>query len=346
MFYKAILRPILFRFDPETIHKLTFFFFRAFPFTGRIMGLSARRIMRSSIKPIELFGFTLRHPVGLAGGMDKEARVTRFMGNLGFSFIEIGTVTPKAQPGNSRPRLFRLVRNKALINRMGFNNSGADRISGNLASRPVNVIIGGNIGKNTQTSNEDAWQDYLYCFKRLYDHVDYFVVNVSCPNIKDLSELQNRQELTGILQKLLEYRSGREIRRPVLLKISPDLSWEQLDEVIEVVRATGIDGLVATNTSIGRYGLDYSPEEIDRIGNGGMSGRPLSERSTEIIRYLSTRLGKEFPIIASGGIMTAEDAMKKMEAGASLIQLYTGFVYEGPGLITRILRAYRQAGTS
>jgi len=252
--------------------------------------------------------------------------------------MEIGTVTPLAQPGNPRPRLFRLRRNHAFINRMGFNNDGLETISRRLSKRPEGILIGGNIGKNTQTSNQDAWKDYLACFTGLYSCVDFFIVNVSCPNIKDLSQLQNRSQLTEILNHLTEYRTGKQIQRPVLLKISPDLSYPQLDEVIEVVKETGIDGLVATNTSIRRIGLDYSDQQIAAFGSGGLSGQPLTAVSTDIIAYLHQKLGPDFPIIASGGVMSPGDALQKINAGAKLVQLYTGFVYEGPGLLPAILR--------
>jgi dihydroorotate dehydrogenase len=343
MLYKKILRPLLFLFDPEFIHGMTFFFFRHFPFLGKI--LRSRETFSNS-SPVTLFGMTFRHPVGLAGGLDKNAVALRFMKNLGFSFMEIGTVTPLAQKGNPRPRLFRLKKNQALINRMGFNNDGLQRIRQRLLNRPADFIIGGNIGKNTQTSNADAWKDYLTCFIGLYDCVDFFIVNVSCPNIKDLSKLQNRGQLREILMRLVDYRSGMNVRRPVLLKISPDLSFTQLDEVIEVVRETGIDGLVATNTSIRRIGLDYPDQRIAAIGPGGLSGRPLSETSTEIIRYLHSKLGPEFPVIGSGGVMTAADAVEKINAGAGLVQLYTGFVYEGPGILPAVLKAIRPDGSS
>lgn len=343
MLYKKIIRPFLFLFDPEFIHGLTFFFFRRFPFLGLILKSRISWNHSSPGSSIRVFNLTFRHPVGLAGGLDKNAVALRFMKNLGFSFMEIGTVTPLPQGGNPKPRLFRLKRSQALINRMGFNNDGVDAIRRRLMNRPDGFIIGGNIGKNTLTSNEDAWKDYLTCFSGLYDCVDFFIVNVSCPNIKDLSELQNRGQLTEILNHLIDYRSTMAIKRPVLLKISPDLSKVQLDEVIEVVRATGIDGLVATNTSVRRINLDYPEDHIAAIGQGGLSGKPLSEVSTEIISFLHGKLGAEFPIIGSGGMMSERDALEKINAGASLIQLYTGFVYEGPGLLPRILKHLRQS---
>ncbi len=342
MFYKKVLLPFLFLFNPEFIHGVTFFFFSNFPFLGLIL---RNRISWSPIpsgKDLTLLNLKFRHPVGIAGGLDKNAVALRFMKNLGFSFMEIGTVTPLAQNGNPKPRLFRLKRNQAFINRMGFNNDGLETIKRRLLNRPKDFIIGGNIGKNTKTSNEDAWKDYLTCFTGLYPCVDFFIVNVSCPNIKDLSQLQNRGHLTEILMHLVNYRGLQSEKRPILLKISPDLSYVQLDEVIEVVRETGIDGLVATNTSVKRLGLDYPDDQISAIGQGGLSGKPLSEISTGIITYLHSKLGPGYPIIASGGVMSAKDAVDKINAGARLVQLYTGFVYEGPGLLPRILKSIRQ----
>jgi dihydroorotate dehydrogenase len=342
MLYKSIVRPFLFLFDPEFIHSVTFFFFRFFPFLGLIIRSKGALGKFTPESEISLFNLKFRHPVGIAGGLDKNARALRFMKNLGFSFMEIGTVTPIAQQGNPRPRLFRLKQNQAFINRMGFNNDGLDAIVRRLRNRPENFIIGGNIGKNTQTPNEDAWKDYLTCFSGLYNHVDFFIVNVSCPNIKDLSKLQNRGQLKEILNHLIEFRSHQNEKRPVLLKISPDLSYEQLDEVVEVVRETGIDGLVATNTSVKRLELDYTESEIAGFGPGGLSGKPLSKISTSIISYLHQKLGEGYPIIGSGGLMSPDDAMEKILAGAKLVQLYTGFIYEGPGLLPRILRKLKE----
>lgn len=342
MLYKKIIRPFLFLFDPEFIHAVTFFFFHYFPFLGRIL---RNKISLDNSSPglgISLLDMNFRQPVGIAGGLDKNAVALRFMKNLGFSFMEVGTITPVAQTGNPKPRLFRLNRNQALINRMGFNNDGLETIRRRLLKRPKGFIIGGNIGKNTQTPNEDAWKDYLTCFVGLYSCVDFFIVNVSCPNIKDLSQLQNRYQLKEILMHLIEHRTSMPEKRPVFLKISPDLSYVQLDEVIEVVKETGIDGLVATNTSIRRIGLDYSDSEISGFGSGGLSGKPLSEISTDIIEYLHKELGDDYPIIASGGVMSPEDALEKIKAGASLVQLYTGFVYEGPGLLYQVLKALRK----
>ncbi|HBB91770.1 MAG: dihydroorotate dehydrogenase (quinone) [Bacteroidetes bacterium GWF2_49_14] len=337
MFYQKLLRPILFLFSAETIHKILFFFFRLLPSTGYFFRLVHRPVYFN--QRVEAFGLKFKHPVGIAGGLDKNARAIRFLRNMGFAFVEIGTVTPLPQGGNPKPRLFRLTRSSALINRMGFNNEGLDVIAKRLRNRPKDLIIGGNIGKNTTTPNEKAVEDFAVCFEGLYPYVDYFVVNVSCPNIKDLSKLQNKDDLSRILNRLLAIRLNQGIVKPVLLKISPDLSEIQLDEVIEVVRETRIDGLVATNTSIRRFNLDYRDDYIASLGQGGLSGSPLREVSTEIIRYLHQRLGRDFPIIGSGGLMNEDDANEKLDAGATLVQLYTGFIYEGPGLLSRILKS-------
>ena len=340
MIYKIFVRPVLFLFDPEFIHRLTFTLFRIFPFSGSLIRkFSGHRVTGEDA--VELFGLSFRHRVGIAGGLDKNAVAMPFMRNLGFSFMEIGTVTPRPQGGNPTPRLFRLKRDLAFINRMGFNNDGLDKIRERLAKRPEGILIGGNIGKNTTTTNEDAWHDYLACFKGLYDFVDFFIVNVSCPNIQDLSKLQNKAHLGEILRHLTAYRETMPVRRPVLLKISPDLSFNQLDEVAEVLLETGIDGVVATNTSVRRINLSYSEREIEDFGPGGLSGAPLSAISTSMITYLRQKLGPDFPIIGSGGIMTPEGAIEKLAAGADMVQLYTGFVYEGPGLLSRLLKAIR-----
>ena len=282
-------------------------------------------------------GLNFTNPVGLAAGLDKNGVAMRPMSKIGFGFLELGTVTPKPQDGNPKPRLFRLPKDQALINRMGFNNRGVDELARKLKKRPGNVIIGGNIGKNTLTPNEHAVEDYAYCFERLLGLVDYFVVNVSCPNISDLRELQDRESLTDILNRLLEIRKKEKSNVPILLKVSPDLNDHQIIDTISVINTTGIDGLVATNTSVGRANIKHSAEKIERIGNGGLSGKPLSKASTDMIKKLREALPKPFPIIASGGIMSPDDALEKIEAGADLVQLYTGFVYEGPGLIRKIL---------
>ncbi|MEK6616760.1 MAG: quinone-dependent dihydroorotate dehydrogenase, partial [Bacteroidota bacterium] len=290
-----------------------------------------------------LFGLTFENPVGLAAGFDKDATFFDEIANLGFGFIEVGTVTPNPQTGNEKPRLFRLPKDEALLNRMGFNNDGVEAMAERLKKRKnFNVIIGGNIGKNKTTRNENALADYEYCFEKLYCYVDYFVVNVSSPNTPGLRELQEKEPLKKILKRLIEMREYRiqnteyRIRKPILLKIAPDLTNEQLDDIIEIIRETKMDGIVATNTTISRENLQTPNSRLQTIGSGGLSGKPLAKRSTEVIKYLSEKSGKRLTIIASGGIHSPEDAIEKINAGASLVQIYTGFIYEGPGLVKRI----------
>ena len=284
----------------------------------------------------QLFGLTFENPVGLAAGLDKDAKVFNELSSLGFGFIEIGTLTPKPQPGNDKPRLFRLPNDNALINRMGFNNEGVDAAAIRLKTKKTNTIIGGNIGKNKVTANEDAIKDYEYCFNSLFDVVDYFVVNVSSPNTPNLRELQDKEPLTNLLNHLQNINNAKAKRKPLLLKIAPDLTDSQLDDIIDIVKSTKIDGIVATNTTIAREPLTYPKPEIEKIGMGGLSGKPLTKRSTEVIKYLKTKSNNAFPVIGVGGIHSPEDAIEKIKAGADLIQLYTGFIYEGPALIKKI----------
>lgn len=335
--YQSFIRPLLFLVDPEKIHHMVFSLLRM---QGRIPGL--RNISPSLFQYThptlekEILGLRFRNPVGLAAGFDKDARLIDELAGFGFGFIEIGTLTPKAQPGNDKPRLFRLPADKALINRMGFNNDGVQAAVEHLRRRRSDVIVGGNIGKNKSTPNEQAMDDYGICFEALYPYVDYFVINVSSPNTPGLRELQEKEPL----KKLLEYVVGlsrlKEKYKPVLLKIAPDLSHSQLDDIIGILRETGTDGVIATNTTISREGLTTPPDVVAKIGNGGLSGQPLRARSTEVIKYLRKGLGSEYPIIAAGGIMSPHDALEKIQAGADLIQLYTGFIYEGPALVKRI----------
>jgi dihydroorotate dehydrogenase len=332
-----LFRPLLFLIDPEKIHALVSGVLR---FKSRLPGFQSalkffyqfddRRLER------KLFGLTFKNPVGLAAGFDKDAKLIDALSCMGFGFIEIGTLTPKAQPGNDKPRLFRLPLDQALINRMGFNNEGVLAAAARLRNRKSSVIVGGNIGKNKSTPNESAVEDYAYCFEALYAHVDYFVINVSSPNTPGLRELQEKAPLQQLLKTIKELSLKKPIARPVLLKIAPDLSISQLDDIIEILKVTGIDGVIATNTTISRGGLQTKQEELERLGAGGLSGQPLTKRATEVIRYLRTRLGKDFPIIGVGGIMSPEDAIEKIEAGADLVQIYTGFIYEGPELVKRI----------
>ncbi|MCF8371958.1 MAG: quinone-dependent dihydroorotate dehydrogenase [Bacteroidales bacterium] len=335
--YKTIIRPLLFLFKPETIHNIVFLKLKVAAVVPGIPAL-IRACFKVSDKSLErvVFGITFPSPIGLAAGLDKDAEVSDMFGNMGFGFVEIGTVTPRPQPGNDRPRLFRLKKDKALINRMGFNNKGVDFAVSKLKQRRTNVIIGGNIGKNKTTPNDKAIDDYLICLKGLYNYVDYFVVNVSSPNTPNLRELQEKEPLKQLLSRLKDEMQKHNQKKPILLKIAPDLNNSQLDDVIEIVTETGIDGIVATNTTIERNGLSYPKEHVDALGAGGLSGQPLRKRSTEIIKYIAEKSGGRIPIIGVGGILSEEDAIEKLDAGASLVQLYTGFIYEGPWLVKRI----------
>jgi dihydroorotate dehydrogenase len=336
-----LIKPLLFQFDPEEVH---YFVTRSLKRFDRLPGgralsrllwdLQDKRLER------EVFGLKFKNPVGLAAGFDKNAELISEMADMGFGFVEVGTVTPLPQPGNIKPRMFRLPADKALINRMGFNNLGVDVAAERIAAWRRNaresqkgLLIGGNIGKNKMTPNEDAVNDYIKCFDRLFDVVDYFVVNVSSPNTPGLRALQEKEPLMKILNTLQQRNSKNGITRPILLKIAPDLTHEQLDDIVEIVQKTGIAGIIATNTTVVREGL-----KSEKLSNetGGLSGRPLTQRSTEVIRYLAERSKGSFPIIGVGGIHSPEDAIEKLKAGASLLQLYTGFIYEGPGLINRI----------
>lgn len=338
--YKHVLRPLFFLFQAETIHHWVAYFLQI---VGKIPPLRSLISKYFTVKDPclerDLFGLHFPNPVGIAAGFDKNAEMIDGISAFGFGFTEIGTVTPKGQAGNPKPRLFRLKRSQGLINRMGFNNHGLKEAVNQLNKRKTKGIVGGNIGKNTLTPNSIAWQDYETNFHGLFDHVDYFVVNVSCPNISDLKELQDQEALLQILNKIQSINHLKPKRKAVLLKVSPDLNNKQLDEVIEIVKLTGIDGVVATNTSITRNLPEYSNDEIKAIGNGGLSGMPLRNRSTEVIRYLAEKSAKAFPIIGVGGIFTAQDAIEKLEAGADLVQVYTGFIYEGPSIARKINRA-------
>ncbi len=329
-----LLKSLLFRLNPERAHHLTFSLIK-FPAFSSIASLIYKK-EDSSLKRT-VFGLEFRNPVGLAAGLDKDAIAFNELGKLGFGFIEIGTVTPKAQPGNDKPRLFRLPKNEALINRMGFNNHGVVEAAKRLRNRSdKSLIIGGNIGKNKVTPNENAVDDYIICFNELYDVVDYFVVNVSSPNTPNLRDLQEKEPLTHLLNTLQTLNNTKKNPKPILLKIAPDLTNTQLDDIIDIVKQTRIAGVIATNTTISRDGLNYEKPEIEKIGLGGLSGKPLTKRSTEVIRYLKQHSNNAFPVIGVGGIHSAEDALEKLNAGADLIQLYTGFIYHGPALIREI----------
>lgn len=339
--YKYIIRPLLFQMDPEKVHHLIF---NMVHFLSKI-GLSGLFRRMYSIEDVrlerELFGLKFKNPVGLAAGFDKNAELYNELSDFGFGFVEIGTLTPKPQDGNPKKRLFRLREDRAIINRMGFNNLGVFEAVNNLKKKH-RVLIGGNIGKNKITPNNMAGKDYLICFGALFDHVDYFVVNVSSPNTPGLRELQDREPLTALLmelkkenRKLAMERTIRE--RPILLKIAPDLTNDQLMDIIEIVKDTAIDGVIATNTTLARENLK-SDRHLQEEG-GGLSGRPLTKRSTEVIRFLSEKSNKAFPIIGVGGIHSPEDALEKLDAGADLVQIWTGFIYEGPILVKRINQA-------
>ena len=330
--YKLLIRPLLFWFDPEEVH---YFTFSAIRFISKIPGFSSifRAIYAIEDKRLEteVFGLKFKNPVGLAAGFDKDAVLYNELSNFGFGFIEIGTLTPKAQDGNPKKRLFRLKQDAAIINRMGFNNKGIQAAIEKLKQNK-GVLIGGNIGKNKLTPNENAADDYVICFEALYDYVDYFVVNVSSPNTPNLRELQEKEPLTKLLQTLQDLNLARPKQKPILLKIAPDLTDEQLLDIIDIVNTTKIAGVIATNTTISREGL----QSENKAEVGGLSGKPLTSRSTEVIRFLSQKSNKSFPIIGVGGIHSAQEAIDKLEAGASLIQLYTGFIYEGPALVKAI----------
>ncbi|KGO87689.1 quinone-dependent dihydroorotate dehydrogenase [Flavobacterium suncheonense] len=330
--YKQLIRPLLFCFDPEAVHHFTF---SAVRLANKIPGFSSlfKSLYEVNDKRLEreVFGLKFKNPVGLAAGFDKDAKLYQELSNFGFGFIEIGTLTPKAQGGNPKQRLFRLREDSAIINRMGFNNGGVDEAVKRL-KKNKGVLIGGNIGKNKVTPNEEAVKDYEKCFNALFDYVDYFVVNVSSPNTPNLRALQDKEPLTQLLQTLQNLNNAKSSPKPILLKIAPDLTDEQLLDIIDIVKETKIAGVIATNTTISREGL----KSINRIEAGGLSGKPLTKRSTEVIRFLSEKSNKAFPIIGVGGIHSAEDALEKLEAGASLVQLYTGFIYEGPALIKAI----------
>ena len=340
-----LLRPLLFMLPPEQAHHLTFNLLEwAAKVPGALALVGGKR--PSNKVPIKVMGLDFPSPVGLAAGMDKDARHVNAMSALGFGFIEIGTLTPVAQSGNERPRLFRLPADRALINRMGFNNGGVQAAVERLRKRKSGIIVGGNIGKNKVTPNEQALDDYITCFEALYPVVDYFVVNVSSPNTPGLRALQDKEPLLAILSRLSALNAQRTTskgeRKPILLKIAPDLTDAQLDDVVSVVKESGIAGVIATNTTISRQGLRTPGAEVEAMGAGGVSGAPVRKRSTEVVRYLRERLPRPIVIIGVGGIDSADAAMEKLQAGADLVQVYTGLIYEGPALVKRINEAYAQ----
>lgn len=337
--YKFFIRPLLFLFDPESVHYFTFDLIR---YLNKIPFVSStiRYIYTDSNNNVEreVFGLKFKNPVGLAAGFDKDAKLYNELSDFGFGFVEIGTLTPKPQPGNSKKRLFRLKSDQAIINRMGFNNSGVEAAINRLKHNK-GVLIGGNIGKNKITSNDEAVNDYVICFNALYDYVDYFVVNVSSPNTPNLRALQDKEPLTNLLNTLQNLNKKKDHPKPILLKIAPDLTNDQLLDIIEIVKTTNTAGVIATNTTISRENL----KSKNKTEQGGLSGKPLKQRSTEVIRFLSEKSNKSFPIIGVGGIHSVNDALEKLDAGADLIQLYTGFIYEGPKLIKDINKALQKS---
>ncbi|WP_417199492.1 quinone-dependent dihydroorotate dehydrogenase [Bizionia sp.] len=338
--YKVLLRPLFFLFDPEKIHHFTFSLIKT---TSKIPGMSAifRRlyVIENARLERQVFGLTFKNPVGLAAGFDKNAVLYNELANFGFGFIEIGTVTPKGQEGNPKKRLFRLKADKGIINRMGFNNEGLEAAIAQLKTNKGRVIIGGNIGKNTQTKPDDYTKDYLSCFNALHPYVDYFVLNVSCPNVGSHAKLNDKDYLLELISTVQKANTSFNKQKPILLKIAPDLNTTQLDEIIELIAETNLDGVIASNTSVDRSGLKASPELLTEIGNGGLSGQPIKDKSTKVIKYLAEKSRKAFPIIGVGGIHSAQDALEKIDAGADLVQVYTGFIYEGPKLIKSINKA-------
>ena len=336
--YKLFIRPVFFLFPPERIHYI------ALGLLKFVMVIPLVRILffkKPAVESVNVFGLNFPNRVGLAAGFDKNAKYIDTLQYLGFGHIEIGTVTPKPQAGNPKPRLFRLSKDKALINRMGFNNDGVDKVVERLKKRKSNIIIGGNIGKNKVTPNEEAWKDYEICFNKLFDYVDYFVVNVSSPNTPGLRELQEKEPLTKILSGLQEINNKKTKAKPILLKIAPDLTDTQLDEIVEIVQATKIVGIIATNTTLDRSNLKTKKSMLDKIGAGGLSGKPEFDIATRVLKYLHQKSNGNIPLIGVGGIHSPEDAKTKLEAGASLVQIYTGFIYEGPGFVKKLVKSQK-----
>ena len=338
--YKSIIRPFFFLFDPEKIHHFTFLLIKI---VSKIPGIPFvfRCLYQINDKKLErnLFGLTFKNPVGLAAGFDKNAVLYNELSNFGFGFIEIGTVTPRAQVGNPKKRIFRLKTDNGLINWMGFNNNGLKAAIKNLKKNKGKVIVGGNIGKNTTTMPSNYTEDYITCFKELHPYVDYFVLNVSCPNVGSHVKLNDKDYLEELILAVQKINKTFTKQKPVLLKIAPDLNTTQLDEIIELVAETKIQGVIASNTSVSREGLKASEEKLEKIGYGGLSGKPIKDRSTKVIKYLADNSNKSFPIIGVGGIHSAQDALEKINAGADLVQIYTGFIYEGPTIIKKINKA-------
>jgi dihydroorotate dehydrogenase len=335
-----LVKKFLFRYDPEDVHyKVLKWLAKAYNTgLGKRYLTSNYSYVHKSLERV-VFGLTFKNPVGLAAGFDKDAKYLDELSCLGFGFIEIGTVTPVGQDGNEKPRLFRLPADAAIVNRMGFNNEGVDAAVERLKNKPDNIIIGGNIGKNKTTPNDKAIDDYIYCFNKLFDHVDYFVVNVSSPNTPNLRELQDKEPLQNLLLELQNRNLMKPNPKPILLKIAPDVTNTQLDDIIDIAQTIPLAGIVATNTTISRDGLLSPSEMVEDMGLGGLSGKPVRKRSTEIVQYIAQKTNQTLPIIAVGGIFNEKDAKEKLEAGASLVQVYTGFIYSGPGIAKNICKA-------
>tara|TARA_B100001094_G_C18190726_1_gene806994 strand:- start:865 stop:1896 length:1032 start_codon:yes stop_codon:yes gene_type:complete len=335
--YRFIIRPIFFAFDPEWVHYFTLNFLKLIckiPFAKSTIRFFYQKSSQNIEK--ELFGIKFKNPVGLAAGFDKNGKYIEELSLFGFSFIEVGTVTPKSQIGNPKKRLFRLKKDEAIINRLGINNDGVEVIAKRLKNNKTKVIIGGNIGKNSATKNENAEKDYIENFKELHPYVDYFALNVSCPNVNNFTKLQDVEFLKKLVPKLNRINAIQKKRKPILIKISPDLNNSQLDQTIELIKNEKLDGIIATNTTTKRNLLKTDTNEIEKIGNGGLSGLPLKDQSNEVIKYIADKTQKSIPIIGVGGIMSPKDALDKMEAGADLVQLYTGFIYSGPRIVKKI----------
>ena len=337
--YKTLIRPVLFKFNPEVAHNLTLNglkVLRRIPFARNIVRLIYKREHPNLER--EVFGIKFPNPVGLAGGLDKNGEVYNELSDFGFGFVEIGSLTAKPQPGNPKPRLFRVVKDKAIINRMGINNHGVTQAIRNINSNHPRVIIAGNIAPNSSSQGEQVTEDYKTAFSLLYDFVDMFVINISCPNVVGLTSLQEVSSLSDIMDNLLNMRIGFDTYKPILLKLSPDLTHSQIDEILDYALVSGIDGIVAGNTTRSRDGLTIPEERIKEIGNGGMSGAPVHQKNLEMVRYIYRKTGSKLPIIGVGGIMTPEQAKEMLDAGASLIEIYTGFIYEGPAFVEKILK--------
>lgn len=340
MFYKSFIRPLLFKFEPEQVHHFVASLLKLiFVIPGLSPLIKAVATVKHPALQRNVFGLKFENPVGVAAGFDKNAHLFNELSNLGFGYVEVGTITPKEQSGNPKPRLFRLPYDLGLINRMGFNNHGVQQAIKHLKKRKSHTIIGGNLGKNTLTPNKTAVEDYVKLFEELFDFVDYFVINVSCPNISNLHELQTPSALLEISKRLQEINNRKPQRKPILLKVSPDLNNSQLDDVIDLIAKTNIDGVIAVNTTVARDRLKTPKKSIEAIGHGGLSGKPLNQRALKVVSYLAKKSGKAFPIIGVGGIFTPKDALKMLDAGADLIQVYSGFIYEGPFIARRINKA-------